>query len=214
MIRVAVVPILILFTACAFGVPPLRADLGQSWRTDGAFRRVAVGTSLGSFARIKDAPVDVGGGAVFDIAPSTGSTMTAETTRGTYVDGQVVAWNNNFARVLAGMRYELYTSGPIEQAVKLRLDAEVLHHVESSFSYAEGTESTVGGAMGNFGIGVYAEAGPNWSPEDARGWSATIGITGRMPGWGFFAWAFPGGSSSGGGGGDSHHHAIGPLSDD
>lgn len=198
MIRVVIILSLSL-AACAIplGAPPIRANLGLTKQQGATGSRIDLGTSLGSLIPAKDMPFDVGAGFLFDMLTKPDGYMDASG-RGKYVDAGAVVHRWGFARLLAGARYEKYSSGTFVHATKARVDLEILGRADSSFSGADSDGGAFGGTYGNAGIGVYAEAGPAWN-DDGVGWTATVGLSLRLPALGVLIWGLPKGSSGGGG---------------
>jgi hypothetical protein len=212
MLRACVV-LLATTSACAvpLAMPPTRIDVGHGSTHDGGFSRVAIGAHLASIVPASALPVDVGGGLIFD-SRSSGTGMTAQVAGAAVSDGQVTTTvalgkyvelegavhRTEHTRVLAGARYESFESGPVAHAAKLRVDVEALTRAKTTFAEADNGGGLFGGAFGNAGIGVYAEAGPAWFDDGSRGWTAMAGLTVRLPAWAALIWALPANGGCGG----------------
>jgi hypothetical protein len=169
------------------GAPPIRAEVGRGWNRDGAMDRMAIGAHLGSMMPAKELPIEAGLGMTVEKSTAEMSTRAL----GAYVDLGAVLRKTDHTRFIAGARYEHSESGVTSDTAKLRVDLELLGHVETSSSDLGECGGSTGGVRGNFGAGLYAEAGHQWFGDRSDGWAATVGITVRLPAVGVFGWANP-----------------------
>jgi hypothetical protein len=96
--------------------------------------------------------------------------------------------------VIVGVRGEARATSITEthsKALKLRIDAEVFHHVSGTFSGSGRCGATSGVMEGLTAIGLYAESGPAVY-EDGHEWATTIGFTARLPAIAGIALGIPG----------------------
>lgn len=186
-------------SACAFALPPTRTEVGRTARPDYNGTQIAVGADLGSALPTKVSRFEVGLGFIGRTREESGD---LNWQKGGYLDLGFAALNSKYARVLVGVRGERYGKKGELKVAKLRIDAEVLGHVTGGGADAGGDGLAIGGALGNIGVGVFAEAGRSFSMSDdmvdsrAIGWMASAGVTMRLPAFG--AIVIPMGKGSGG----------------
>jgi len=198
-----------LATGCVFGLPPSRTEVGRTWSEAGPRTRVAFGAHLGSAIPLARTRLELGAGLLYDSATEDAMTP-APSRHGGYVDVGVVPLRSSFARMIVGARGEEYWSGDAGNgyAVKLRVDLELVGHEAGDFSEADGCSAIAGTGYGNVGLGAYAEAGRAFG-DDPSGWSATVGMTVRLPA--FVGVAIGGGCHHGGDRGSSGSGSGGSL---
>lgn len=171
-------------SGCAFALPSTRTEVGGTARPDHNGTQVAVGADLGSALPAKVSRFEVGAGLIYRTREEAGD---MNWQKGGYLDLGYAVLNSQYARVLVGARGERYGRNGELKVAKLRIDAEVLGHVSGGGADAGGDGLGVGGAYGNVGLGVFAEAGRSFSVGDdmvdprAIGWVASAGVTIRLP---------------------------------
>jgi hypothetical protein len=134
-----------------------------------------VGVSAASGTTTTDLPFDVGAGALFETSGE-GATMT-----GGYAEGAVFVMRDGPKRVSVGVRAEVrHTALGMAVATKARLEAEVVSPGSGSFEGQDRCGVAGGVYQGSPGIGLYAEAGPSWTPEGAA-FVASAGVSVRIP---------------------------------
>lgn len=194
----------VVSSGCILALPPTRTELGAAWSGRSATRtRFATGAHLASAKT--NVPVDVGVGLLYESeAKDDGRMNGVDSTTGQYLDVSYAVVNKPFARVFAGVRGErLRRSGEELLATKARIDAELFATSSGEFAEQDSCSAAVGGWSGRTGLGVYAEAGRTWAPtgtpQNDSAWTATVGLTARMPAFGAIVIGF---CKNGRGGGD------------
>jgi hypothetical protein len=167
-----------------FALPPLRAETGATATIN---RPVAAhaggGVALASGTLAGDQPVDVGVGGFADWNDD------GVTAKGIYADTALFVERGRTTRTAIGARAEFRwdTTMPLDAgstrgfAAKLRVDHEFRARVKAPYAESGSCGLVVGAARGTGAIGVYAEAGHAWLPGDERAFTATAGITVRVP---------------------------------
>lgn len=166
-----------------FATPPVRGELGQSSRLGQADARGggdalhgAVGAHLASATTRRDQPFDLGAGWLFERTAD-------EVSHGAYVDGAVFLERAGRSRTSAGARGELraLVDGSAV-AAKLRLDTELYGGGHDDFTSEDRCASWAGTYHGTAAVGLYVEAGREWSTGMAgNAWVASAGVTLRLP---------------------------------
>ncbi len=201
--RLAILSCLAL-SACAFALPPSRVEVGRTARPDHNGTQIAVGGSVGSMLPATKSRFELGLGI---ISRSSEEASTETSKRGVYVDIGYAVLNSEHARMLVGFRGEHFGGAGEIQAAKLRVDAEVLANIASGGAGGGGCGGGFGGVVGNFGLGVFAEAGRVFGNHmldpDGIGWTASAGITVRLPFMGGVAFSSNSAGCSGGDSGSS-----------
>jgi hypothetical protein len=169
-------------TGCPFGLPPLRTELGEAWSGRGGTFRAAAGADLITVGA--DTPrVAVGAGGFVEIESKDDEALDTPVhpTKGGYGEVGYEAFRTETARLMVGVRGERRSrDGQVGYGAKLRLDLETFDFGSGAFDFAEGCTTGAGAYYGLAGIGLYAESGPVWSP-DQTAWATTVGISLRTP---------------------------------
>jgi hypothetical protein len=135
----------------------------------------AVGVSAASGATHTDLPFDVGAGAIVE------SSGDGATVAGGYAEGALFVLREGSKRVSVGVRAEVRdTALGMAVATKARLEAEVVSPGAGSFEGQDRCGVVAGVYQGSPGVGLYAEAGPAWTPEGAA-FVASAGVSVRIP---------------------------------
>jgi hypothetical protein len=159
--------------------------------------RFSTGAHWASAANSADEDYDVGAGYVYERVENPGGDITskhvssdddgASVSQGAYLAVERVLHRDkrNKQRTWLGMRGEyLHASeedgGPSLNALA-RLNWEVFGQVEGAGSTDTNCGAAVGFAYGTMGLGFYAEAGARRSLEGVASFSATLGLSVRLP---------------------------------
>jgi hypothetical protein len=184
-VRALCLAIAILAGGCIipFATPPMRAEVGAASRTGAtaspSMVHVAVGAHLASGTQSRKQKFDVGAGWVFqhDVGtdePSTGN--------GVYLDGAAFLDPGGSGRTSVGGRTEvMWLPGGPAFALKLRIDSEVFKPTNSPFKSNDRCGSAAGQHIGTVAVGFFTEAGVVRLPEGDTAWTATAGVTFRLP---------------------------------
>ncbi len=186
--RLVLVGIVAGATGCIvpFAIPPLKADLGAATPVahvnapteparSGVAMHVAVGVSAASGSPNTDLPFDVGAGALVETSGE------GAMVKGGYAEGAMFVLRNGPKRLSVGGRVEVRdTALGLVMATKARIEAEVVVPGSGSFEGHDRTAIAAGVYHGSPGIGLYAEAGPAWTPEGAA-FVASAGVSVRIP---------------------------------
>jgi hypothetical protein len=161
-----------------FVIPPLRGEVGASTqvlREQPASLQAAVGTHLASGTLREDQPFDVGAGYLLAYNADASS-------QGVYVDGAMFVERSRRVRTSLGGRGELLWT-PMGKALgaKLRVDHELFGSGSQDFHGSDRCGVSTGTHIGTAGVGVFAEAGPQWLPGGELSWTAAAGVTLRLP---------------------------------
>ncbi len=188
LVRLVIVGIVAGTTGCVvpFAVPPLKADLGAAMPVahvnapteparSGVALHAAVGVSAASGSTRTDLPFDLWAGALVETSGE------GATVKGGYAEGAVFVLRDGPKRVSVGVRVEVRdTALGMAMATKARLEAEVVTPGRGSFEGHDTSGLAAGVYEGSPGIGLYAEAGPSWTPEGAA-FVASAGVSVRIP---------------------------------
>ncbi len=175
---------LVLVLLCASGciipyaTPPIRAEIGavSSVRRHETGLHVAGGAHLASGTISHAQKIDIGVGGFGDWSE------TGPTQKGGYVDGAMFIDHGENTRTSVGVRGELRWANGMGSGAKVRIDHEMYGTGTKSFTGDDHCGATSGTWRGTTAIGVFAEAGHVWMPDDASAWTATAGLTLRIPG--------------------------------
>ena len=160
-----------------YAIPPLRGEIGGTTlsQRDPALH-VAGGTHLASGTRRRNQPFDVGAGGFFDWSEH------GDSTKGAYVDTAVFVERSPRTRTSVGVRGELrWNPAGRGAGAKLRVDHEMFGATSKDYSGSDRCGFVAGTAYGTGALGVFAEAGHVWMPNDESAWTATAGVTMRIP---------------------------------
>jgi len=167
-----------------FATPPIKAEVGAASNRTGeapsaSLIQVAVGSHLASGTHSRNQPYDLGIGWVFQ---HDFTTEGPSTTNGLYLDGAMFIDRRSSSRTSAGVRSELlWMPGGLAVAAKLRIDHELFRPVSSPFSSHDHCGSASGHQYGTAAIGLFTEAGAVRTPEGVTAFTATAGLTFRLP---------------------------------
>jgi hypothetical protein len=161
-----------------FVIPPIRGEVGaatQILREEPATLQVAAGAHLASGTLRADQPFDVGAGYLLAHNADASS-------QGVYVDGARFVERSHRVRTSLGGRGELLWT-PMGKALgaKLRVDHEWFGSGAQDFHSSDRCGVATGTHIGTAGVGVFAEAGPQWLPGGELSWTAAAGVTLRLP---------------------------------
>jgi hypothetical protein len=182
-----------------YALPPLKGELGASAISgQGATGHAGGGTYVASGTLNKDQKFDLGAGAFVDWDEG------GVKTKAGYVDAAVFVERSHTTRTSVGVRGEMQwavvpeaavTSRPFATmetpststpapalAVKLRVEHEVFGVMHKGYAGSDKCAAVAGAAHGAGGVGLFAEAGRTVNlPGDRSAWSATAGVTLRIP---------------------------------
>ena len=214
--RNAIVACYLAMSGCAFALPPTRTEVGRTARPDYNGTQVAVGASVASALPATKSRFELGGGIIARSREEAGQTA-LPWQKGAFIDLGYAVLNSTNARVIVGARGEHFGGAGDIQVAKLRIDAEVLTHVTAGGASASSCGGGIGGATGNVGLGLFAEAGRVFGDrmDDPRalGWTASAGVSVRLPLMGGIAFSGKnGGCSSSDSGGSWRAPASTPSS--
>ena len=161
-----------------FVIPPLRGEVGAASQLAGkepTSLQIAAGAHLASGTQRDDQRFDIGAGYI--------RAQSADTTaQGIYVDGALFVSRSRRVRTAAGARGELlWMPMGTALAAKLRLDHELFGTGQSDFQSHDRCGVASGKHIGTAALGLFAEAGPTWLPGGDTAWTASAGITLRLP---------------------------------
>lgn len=167
-------------TGCVipFAIPPLRGEVGAATKVAGEGPRslqAAGGVHLASGTVRHDQRFDLGAGYIY--------AHNAETSaQGFYVDGALFVARRGHARTAIGARGEvLWLPMGHALAAKLRVDHELFGGSEGDSDSSGRCGFAVGHHVGTSAIGLYTEAGPTRLPGGELAWTASAGLTVRLP---------------------------------
>ncbi len=165
-----------------YALPPLKAELGGATLTgQKPALHAGGGAHLASGVLDKQQAFDVGVGGFIEVDEDSGNTAAA------YVDTAVFVERDHQTRTSLGVRGEVRWTADAEgvqrrgYGAKLRVEREMFGTTNKGYSESARCGAFAGAARGTGGIGVFAEAGPVWMPEQRTAFSATAGITLRVP---------------------------------
>lgn len=157
-----------------YATPPLRGELGAS---SGKAFHVAAGTHLASGTMTKDQPFDVGLGWSMDVGDD------GIESEGAYLEGSVFVGRTRTTRTAVGVRGELlWAPGDGEgAAVSVRIDHELYGVGRGELKGQDRCGFVAGEHFGTSAVGLYAQAGHAWRPNGDDVFTATAGVTFRLP---------------------------------
>src|SRR5690242_6492091 len=167
-----------------FAIPPTKVEVGAASRAGGTapsteMIHVAVGSHLASGTRSRTQKFDLGMGWIFshDFA-----TEMASNTNGLYVDGAVFVDRTHASRTGVGVRADVSDApGGVQLRGVLRIDYEWFTPVDKPFKSDSKCGTAAGVHVGSAGVGVFTEAGVMRLPSGEAAWTATAGVSFRLP---------------------------------
>lgn len=161
-----------------YGIPPLRGEAGGATFVGQhtPALHLAGGSAIASGRTSHDQAFDVGAGGFVDV------TAAGANVRGIYVDTSLFIDHGEVSRTSVGVRGELrFANGEGGAGAKLRIDHELFRTITGSFSGDDRCGFTTGNYYGAAAIGFYSEAGRVWQPDGVAAWTATAGLSFRLP---------------------------------
>lgn len=160
-----------------FAIPPLRGEVGGTALVGQAPAiHVAGGAALASASLRRDQGFDVGAGGFIDAEEH------ATLARGAYVDTAMFIDRGERTRTSLGVRGELrFAGGAVGPGAKLRIDHEFYGAAKRGFTANDHCGAATGTYHGTAAIGVYSEVGRIWQPDGMSTWTASAGISMRIP---------------------------------
>ncbi len=166
-----------------YALPPLKAEAGGATITgEKPLFHAGAGTHLASGVLNRAQTFDVGAGGFVE------TTEDGLHTRAAYADASVFIDKSHSARTSVGIRGELRwsparTDAPLERGfgAKLRIEREYFRSTHAGYSGSDSCAAIGGAAHGTGGIGVFAEAGSVMMPDQQAAFTATAGLTIRVP---------------------------------
>jgi len=165
------------------GIPPIKGELGVGGRTGAEpSARVghgALGVHLASGTRTANPMMDLGVGWVFQREGNSGPS----TSHGAYIDAARFVSRGAATRTAVGGRAELlWMSAGMGIAAKLRVDHELFWAGDGPFALSDRCGSAFGTYGGTAALGVFSEVGVMRMPDGVSAWTATAGVSFRLPG--------------------------------
>jgi hypothetical protein len=173
--------VVVLLGGCIvpYAIPPLKGEVGGMTtvgRHDPALH-VAGGAHLASATQSHHQRFDVGVGGFGDW-PEVGPTQ-----KGAYVDGSVFVDRSARTRTSLGFRGEVrWADAGAGTGAKLRIDHELYGTGMKDYTSSDHCGTATGTWFGTAAVGLFAEAGRVWMPDSASAWTATAGLSLRLPG--------------------------------
>lgn len=169
-----------------YAIPPLRGEVGgvTTFGEHNPAMHVAGGAHLASGTLSREQKFDLGAGGFADWGED------GRSQKGAYVDGAVFVDHGATTRTSVGVRGELRWADGRDTGVmsttpgagaKLRIDHEVFGTDTKDYSGSDTCSAIAGTYRGTAAVGVYAEAGRVWLPDNGSAWTATAGFTLRLP---------------------------------
>lgn len=185
MFQLATISLCLAASACVipYALPPLKAEAGATSITgEKPMFHAGGGAHLASGTLNRAQAFDVGVGGFVETSEDGLHTTAA------YADAAVFIERGHTARTSVGARGELrYTPEDLDGnrrrglGAKLRIEREFFGPTHAGYSGADKCAAVGGGAHGMAGIGVFAEAGTVSMPDQKAAFTATAGITLRVP---------------------------------
>lgn len=182
-LRAATISLTLSACVIPYAIPPLKAELGGgSVAGHKPVVHAGGGTHLASAVLDREMPVDVGVGGFIE-----SDELGIQTTAG-YAEASLFVDRSGSARTSVGVRGELRYSP--EQAMgprirhfgaKLRVERELFKATSRGYSGSDHCGAIGGAAHGTGGVGVFAEAGSVMLPDQRAAFTATAGVTLRVP---------------------------------
>ena len=161
-----------------YAIPPVKAEIGgmtSVGRHDPALH-AAGGVHLASATQSHHQKFDLGIGGFGDW-PEHGPTQ-----QGGYVDGALFVDDSPRTRTSLGFRGELRWAGAgVGTGAKLRIDHELYGTSTKNYTSSDHCGAVSGAWFGTAAVGLFAEAGRVWMPDNASAWTATAGLSLRLP---------------------------------
>ncbi|HEU0031517.1 MAG TPA: hypothetical protein VFQ53_12850 [Kofleriaceae bacterium] len=163
-----------------YAIPPTRGEIGAATTTGdhAPAAHVAGGAHFASGTTGSQPTFDLGIGGFFDWNEQ------GTAARGVYTDAAVFVERHDSTRTSIGLRTELHL--PVEMSgpgfgAKLRIDHEMFGSTSKGYSGSDRCGFIAGAAHGTAAVGFYAEAGPVRLPTTETAWTASAGLTLRLP---------------------------------
>ncbi len=160
---------MICFSIGCAGVPPSRIEVGG-----GRDRRLAISASSASASTRPDVPVDLAGGYV-------ARERDDRVQHGSFLELAVPVWRRGRRRLWIGGRMEMYWNrredGDARGAGLLRAAVEVTGRVRA----IGGDGDTGAVAYGRYGVGAFAEVGPQLFTDGTVAATVNVGLSVRIP---------------------------------
>ncbi len=182
MLRLATISLTLSACFIPYAIPPLKAEVGAAAVAGKPLFHAGGGAHLASGVRDRDQAFDIGVGGFVE-----SNDLGVQTTAG-YADAAVFLDRSGGARTSIGLRGELRYTSPEPMAprarlfgAKLRVERELFKGAHTNYGFKDRCGAIGGAVHGTGGIGVFAEAGSVMLPDQRSAFTATAGLTLRVP---------------------------------